>query len=158
MTKIRTALHQIFGRSPVVTTGIDVNTTQGLTLAGPGLALRGYDPVAYFTEGKPVIGKAAYTATYRNATYQFASEANLQAFQANPETYVPQYGGFCAFGVAVGAKFDGDPELWKVVDDKLYLNLNPDIQEQWEQNIPGHIGKANKHWPIIKDTAPANLS
>jgi YHS domain-containing protein len=155
MTKIRTTVRKLLGRSPVVTTGLDVNTTQGLTLAGPGLALRGYDPVAYFTEGQPVIGKATYTATYNQAAYQFATEANLQAFKAHPERYVPQYGGFCAFGVSVGAKFDGDPQLWKIVDGKLYLNLNPDIQEQWEKDIPGHIGKADKHWPVIKDTTPA---
>ena len=155
MTKMRTTVRKLLGRSPVVTTGLDVNTTQGLTLAGPGLALRGYDPVAYFTEGQPVIGKATYTATYNQAAYQFATEANLQAFKAHPERYVPQYGGFCAFGVSVGAKFDGDPQLWKIVDGKLYLNLNPDIQEQWEKDIPGHIGKADTHWPVIKDTTPA---
>jgi hypothetical protein len=81
--------------------------------------------------------------------------SSLQAFKAHPERYVPQYGGFCAFGVSVGAKFDGDPQLWKIVDGKLYLNLNPDIQEQWEKDIPSHIGKADKHWPAIKDTTPA---
>jgi YHS domain-containing protein len=158
MTKSRNTVRKLFGQSPVVAAGLDVNTTQGLTLAGPGLALRGYDPVAYFAEGKPVIGKAMYTATYNKAAYQFATEANLQAFKANPEKYVPQYGGFCAFGASVGAKFDADPQLWKIVADKLYLNLNPDIQEQWEKDIPRHISKADKHWPAIKDKVPAELS
>jgi YHS domain-containing protein len=158
MTTFRTIVRKLFGRSPVVQAGADVNTTHGLTLAGPGLALRGYDPVAYFTAGKPVIGTATYTATYNGAAYQFATEAHLQAFKANPAQYVPQYGGFCAFGVAVGAKFDGDPELWRVEDGKLYLNLNPDIQEQWEKDIPGHIAKANTNWPAIKDKAPADLN
>jgi len=158
MTTLRTLVRKLFGGSPAPVAGIDVNTTHGLTLAGPGLALRGYDPVAYFTEGKPVIGKATYTAMYNGATYQFASEAHLQAFKANPAQYVPQYGGFCAFGVAVGAKFDGDPELWRIEEGKLYLNLNPDIQEQWEKNIPGHITKADTNWPMIKDRAPAELS
>jgi len=122
------------------------------------LALRGYDPVAYFTEGKPIIGTATYTATHHAATYRFATEANLDAFKANPDQYVPQYGGFCAFGVAVGAKFDGDPELWRIENGKLYLNLNPDIQEQWEKDLAGHLVKANKKWPAIKDRAPADLS
>ena len=157
MTTIRTIARKIFGRLPDDHAGVDVNTTQGLTLAGPGLALRGYDPVAYFTDGKPVIGTATYTAIHNGATYRFATEENLKAFSANPEHYVPQYGGYCAFGVAVGAKFDGDPELWKIVDDKLYLNLNPDIQEQWEKDVAGHITKAGTNWPVIKDKAPADL-
>ena len=158
MAKIRTLIPRMFGRSSVARSGADVNTTQGLTLAGPGLALRSYDPVAYFTEGKPVIGTATYTATHNGATYRFASQENLEVFKSNPDKYVPQYGGFCAFGVAVGAKFDGDPELWKIEDGKLYLNLNPDIQEQWAKDIPGQIAKADKNWPGIKDIAPADLS
>ena len=101
--------------------------------------------MAYFTDGKPVIGQATYTATYHEATYQFAIAAHLQTFQANPTQYVPQYGGFCAYGVAVGAKFDGDPTLWTIVDGKLYVNLNPAIQEQWEKDIPGHITKADSN-------------
>lgn len=158
MTTIRTLIRKLFGHSPAAVAGVDVNTTQGLTLAGPGLALRGYDPVAYFAAGKPVIGTATYTATHNGASYRFANEENLKAFNANPETYVPQYGGYCAFGVAVGAKFDGDPELWKIVDGKLYLNLNPDIQEQWQKDVAGHITKADTNWQGIKDKAPADLS
>ena len=138
--------------------GVDVNTTRGLTAAGPGLALRGYDPVAYFTEGRPVIGKAQYAAVHNEATYRFATRAHLKTFQANPEKYVPQYGGFCAYGVAVGAKFDGDPTLWRIVDGKLYLNLNPRIQKKWEKDIPGNIVKANKNWSVIKDKVPPDLS
>ncbi len=158
MASISTFIPKMFGRLPDTQSGVDVNTTQGLTLAGPGLALRGYDPVAYFTEGKPVIGTATYTATHHEATYRFATEANLDAFKANPDQYVPQYGGFCAFGVAVGAKFDGDPELWRIENGKLYLNLNPDIQEQWEKDLAGNLVKADKKWPGIKDRAPADLS
>jgi YHS domain-containing protein len=157
MRTLRPIVRKLFGRPPTTLAGAAVNTTHGLTLEGPGLALRGYDPVAYFTEGKPVVGKATYTATYNNATYRFASEVHLKTFKANPAQYVPQYGGFCAFGVAVGAKFDGDPELWKIEDDNLYLNLSPDIQEQWEKDIQGHITKANTNWPVIKDKAPTEL-
>jgi YHS domain-containing protein len=157
MRTLRTIARKLFDRSPASVAGADVNTTHGLTLEGPGLALRGYDPVAYFTEGKPVVGNATYTATYNNATYRFASEAHLKTFKASPAQYVPQYGGFCAFGVGVGAKFDGDPALWKIEDDNLYLNLSPDIQEQWEKDISGYITKADTNWPVIKDKAPAEL-
>ncbi len=155
---VLTAAMLMFGLLPAALAGPDVNTTQGLTLAGPGLALRAYDPVAYFTEGKPVIGKATYSATHHEATYRFATKAHLKAFKSNPEKYVPQYGGFCAYGVSVGAKFDGDPTLWRIVDGKLYLNLNPKIQKQWGKDIPGHITKADQNWSVLKDRAPAELS
>lgn len=134
-----------------------VNVTNGLTLAKAPLAIHGYDPVAYFTEGRAVIGKAAFTATHDGAAYRFSSQANKDAFERNPERYVPQYGGFCAFGVSVGAKFDGDPTLWKVVDNKLYLNLNPQIQEKWQQDVSGNIAKADQHWKRIRDKAPAEI-
>ena len=146
------------GLSTVALAGVDVNTTRGLTLAGRGLALRGYDPVAYFTAGKPVMGQARYATTHNEATYRFSSKANLKAFKSNPERYVPQYGGFCAYGVSVGAKFDGDPHLWRIVDDKLYLNLNPKIQKLWEKDIPGNIIKADENWLVIQHKTPADLS
>lgn len=146
----------MLGASPAFA-GVDVNTTNGLTSAGPGLALHGYDAVAYFTEKKPLRGQAMYSATHRDATYRFASKANLETFQANPQKYVPQYGGFCAYGVSVGAKFDGDPTLWKVVDGKLYLNLNPEIQKKWEKDISGSIVKADQKWTVIKDKTSAEL-
>ena len=116
-----------------------------------GLALRGFDPVAYFTDNKPVKGDFAITVVHDDATYRFASEENKKLFEANPEKYLPQYGGFCAYGVANGVKVDGDPELWRVVDDKLYLNLSPVVVELWNKDIPGKIGEADKNWPGIKD-------
>ena len=169
MAKLYTRVHRtlitvvaaatlLLGLSAVALAGADVNTTRGLTGTGPGLALRGYDPVAYFTEGKPVMGQVTYAATHNDATYRFATKANLKAFKANPEKYVPQYGGFCAYGVAVGAKFDGDPHLWRIVDGKLYLNLNPKIQKQWEKDIPGNILRANENWSEIQHQTPADLS
>lgn len=134
-----------------------VNTTTGLTLAGAPLALRGYDPVAYFTEGRAVLGKPGITAAFDGAVYQFSSEANRSRFERNPSRYAPQYGGFCAFGVSVGAKFDGDPTVFKVVGDKLYLNVNTDIQKKWEADIEGNLQKSDKNWKRIRDAAPSEL-
>lgn len=135
----------------------EINVAPGMTLKGPGIAVHGYDPVAYFTVGKPVQGSAEHSVVHGGATYRFANADNMKAFQANPAKYVPAYGGFCAFGVSVGAKFDGDPRFWKIVDGKLYLNLNKKIQETWFKDIPGNIDKAEKSWTKIKHSDPATL-
>ncbi len=135
----------------------EVNMSTGMTLVGAPLAMHGYDPVAYFTEGRARVGKAAFSSKHGNAAYRFVSKANKEKFEQNPQRYVPQYGGYCAFGVAVGAKFDGDPTLFRIVDDKLYLNLNPDIQATWEKDIAGNIVKADGNWTQIRDKAPSEL-
>lgn len=135
----------------------ETNVTSGLTLQGSGLAAHGHDVVAYFTEGQPTIGRAEFSTAYRNATYRFATEEHRQAFQKDPERYVPQYGGYCAYGVSVGAKFDGDPRIWRIVDGRLYLNLNEDIQSTWEKDIPGNIKKADQSWSKIAHKTPDEL-
>jgi YHS domain-containing protein len=114
-----------------------------------GAALRGYDPVAYFKDNKPVKGSAQYTAAYKGSTFHFASQANRDAFAADPAKYAPQYGGFCAFGMAGGYKAAIDPAAFTVVDDKLYLNYDRAIQRQWSKDIPGFIAKADKNWPTV---------
>jgi YHS domain-containing protein len=128
--------------------GPDVNVT--IT----GLALRGYDPVAYFTDGKPIPGDYRITARYNEATYRFASQEHKILFETDPVKYLPQYGGFCAFGAAKGVKVDGDPAVWKIVDDKLYLNLAPPVYDRWSEDIPGNVKSANDNWPSLKDKAP----
>ncbi len=140
-----------------MTGGSQVNVSQGMTLAGAPLAIHGHDPVAYFTEGQAMLGSAKYTAKYGGAAFRFVSEANKKAFEKNPTRYAPQFGGFCAFGVSVGSKFDGDPRIFKVVDNRLYFNLNPEIRENWVKDIPGNIAKAETNWTRIKDRAPAEL-
>jgi len=133
---------------------IDVNAN------GNDVAIQGYDPVAYFTEETPTKGSASYTATYKNAIYHFSSEQNRDLFRASPTKYAPQYGGFCAFGVTKGRKFNTDPTAWRVVDGKLYLNLNKDVQKVWLEDIPGYITNANETWTSIKsftDGALENL-
>jgi YHS domain-containing protein len=114
------------------------------------LAIQGYDPVAYFTAGKPTKGSTTYTATYKNAIYQFSSAKNRDLFKANPNSYAPQFGGFCAFGVTKGRKFNTDPTAWRVVDGKLYLNLNHDVQKDWLKDIPGYITVGNETWTNIR--------
>ena len=136
----------------------ETNVSSGLTIQGPGLAVHGYDVVAYFTEGRPTQGSAKYASVYKDATYRFASQANLDAFEADPDAFAPRYGGYCAYGVAVGAKFDGDPHLWRIVDGALYLNLNQEIQEIWEEDIPDNIEKADRNWAEIAHKSPAELS
>lgn len=88
-----------------------------------GLAIEGYDPVAYFEEHKPVAGSAQYTTLYQGSRFQFASTANRDLFTAKPEKYAPQYGGFCAFGMAMGYKASIDPIAFNVVGGKLYLTI-----------------------------------
>lgn len=128
-----------------------------LNASSTGLAMQGYDPVAYFTDGAPAKGSYKITTVFNDATYRFASEEHKAQFEANPEAYLPAYGGYCAFGAAMGFKFDGDPTYWKIVDNTLYLNLSKDIQERWEGNIPGFVQDANGHWANIADVEPAAL-
>ncbi len=113
------------------------------------LAVSGYDPVAYFTNRKPVKGNAAHKISYKGAEYRFANAANLAKFKANPVTYAPQYGGYCAWAVSQGYTASGDPTVWKIVGGKLYLNYNREVGSRWEKDIPGHIRSANTNWPKI---------
>ena len=113
-----------------------------------GLGAKGYDVVAYFTEGQPLPGNAAHTHDHGGVTWRFVSARHRDLFKAEPAKYLPQYGGFCAWGVAQGRLFDVDPvNGWKVVDGKLFLNFNGDIQAAWEKDIPGFVSKANANWP-----------
>jgi YHS domain-containing protein len=114
-----------------------------------GVAVGGYDPVAYFTAQKPVQGKATITYEWKGAIWRFASEANRDAFKAMPEKYAPQYGGYCAYAVALGSRAKGDPLSWKIVDGKLYLNLSPSVQKLWQKDIPGYVKAADKNWPGV---------
>lgn len=113
------------------------------------VAVGGYDPVAYFTDGRPVPGTRQFTATHKGALYRFATAANRNAFLAQPDRYVPQYGGYCAWAVSQGYTASGDPRVWKIVNDKLYLNYNAEIGRRWEHDIPGHIRRADANWPKV---------
>lgn len=120
----------------------DVNTIDGI-------ALHGFDPVAYFTENKAVKGTAQLTAEYHGVTYEFASKEDQAAFQANPEKYIPQYGGFCAFAASRGVKADVDPHEFVVSDGKLYVNNSGRAQKLFQEDVKGNIEKADHNWPEV---------
>lgn len=117
-----------------------------------GAAIRGYDPVAYFTEHKPVQGSPAFTVEHRGSIFHFVSTANRDAFAANPEKFAPQYGGFCAFGMAKGYKATTDPSAYTIVGGKLYLNYSLSVRELWQDDIPGNIRRADGNWPEVKQS------
>lgn len=112
-------------------------------------AVAGYDPVAYFTAGKPLKGDARFKTMYNGAEWRFSSAENLAAFRANPARYAPQYGGYCAWAVSQGYTASGDPEVWKVVDGKLYLNYNAEVGRKWSADVPGFIAAGDKNWPKV---------
>ncbi|GAB5504358.1 YHS domain-containing (seleno)protein [Pyruvatibacter sp.] len=113
------------------------------------VAVSGYDPVAYFREGKPVEGSSAFELEHEGYTYRFANQTNLDDFIADPEAFAPQYGGYCAWAVSQGYTASADPDNWTIVDGKLYLNYNDDVQSTWETDIPGFIEKADSNWPKV---------
>jgi hypothetical protein len=117
-----------------------------------GAALSGHDAVAYFNDGKPVPGDAAITHAHRGSTFRFASAANRDAFAANPDRYAPQYGGYCAFGTTRGYKAATDPAAFSVVDGKLYLNYNREVQTAWSKDAKSHIVTADAKWPEVAKT------
>ena len=119
--------------------------TSFLSDAGAG----GYDVVAYFTESRPVEGSKDFVTEYKGAEWRFASQENLDMFLGNPDKYVPQYGGYCAWAVANNATASGDPLQWSVVNDKLYLNYDANIQVQWEADRDKFIVLGDKNWPDV---------
>ena len=135
----------------------ELNVSKGLVETGQPLAVHGYDVVSFFTQAKPTLGNSKFDETYQDVTYRFSSEENLMTFKSNPVKYAPQFGGYCAFGAALGKKFDGDPQSWTVTNGKLYLNLNPDIQEKFSKDVPGFIAKAEANWKKIQHSAVAGL-
>lgn len=114
-----------------------------------GQAIRGYDSVAYFKEGKPVEGKKQFQHEWKGAKWLFSSQQNRDEFAKDPNRYAPQYGGYCAWAVSQGYTASIDPEAWSIRDGKLYLNYSKKVQETWNKDIPGHIQRANQNWPSL---------
>ena len=112
-----------------------------------GLALKGYDAVAYFADGKPVEGRGEFEADWRGAKWRFASAEHREAFLREPDKYAPQYGGYCAYGVSQGHTAPIDPEAWTIIEGKLYLNYSKGVKKTWSEAIPKHIDEANRNWP-----------
>lgn len=142
--------------------GLVMLITSSLSFAGAdtetdanGVILAGYDAVSYFTENAAVEGRAEFTAVYNDAIYRFSSAKNRDVFSANPEKYAPQYGGFCAYGAALGKKFEVNGKAFEIVDGKLYVNKNEDVYETWVEDKAENILDADKEWLVIA-TVPAS--
>jgi len=112
-------------------------------------AVEGHDAVAYFTQGQPVKGSKQFSTQYQGAEFRFASAENLATFQADPAKYAPQYGGYCAWAVSQGYTAKGDADHWAIVDGKLYLNFNKQVQTTWNEDRAGFIDKADTEWPTV---------
>ncbi len=117
--------------------------------ATEGIAILGTDPLAYFTLGQPTSGDPAFSHDWNGVTWHFATAQHRDLFAADPKRYTPQYGGFCAYAVSRGYTADIDPNAWRIVDDKLYLNLSPRVQTLWERDVPGNISRADQNWPRL---------
>jgi hypothetical protein len=114
-----------------------------------GLALHGYDPVAYFTDARAVEGSARFEHRWNGATWRFGSAANRDRFLAAPETYAPQFGGYCAWAVSRNYTADTDPQAFEIVNGKLYLNYSKLVQLRWKLDREGNIRKADQNWPRL---------
>ncbi|WP_368187436.1 YHS domain-containing (seleno)protein [Aestuariibius sp. HNIBRBA575] len=119
------------------------------TFAVDGIAIRGADPVAFFTQGGPVMGDAAHSYDWAGATWHFANAENRDMFAADPTAYAPQFGGYCAFAASKGALATSVPEAWTIYEGKLYLNFSVAVRQVWSEDIPGNIALAEANWPGI---------
>ena len=131
-------------KSPVTA----VNTTDGV-------GVKGYDPVAYFIAGRPIAGVDLYTYRYMGITYRFASAQDRENFKADPQKYLPQYGGYCAYAMSIDRIADIDPSRWAIVNNKLYLNNNYLSFHLWSLDKEGHIASADHYWPLYPKTVVA---
>lgn len=122
------------------------------------VAIHGYDPVSYFTNEKAVEGSAKYTATHDGAIYRFSSQKNRDLFKADADRYAPQFGGYCAMGVALNKKLDVDPHAFYIEDNKLYLNLNKDVQKKWLTDVDGYVKSADRIWDGIENLSVADAN
>jgi YHS domain-containing protein len=113
------------------------------------VAINGFDPVAYFNQQQPVEGSPAHSSEWNGAKWLFSNAENKAAFDANPEEFAPQYGGYCAYAVSKGYTASTDPDAWTVHDGKLYLNYSKTVRLLWSRDIPGHVASADKNWPAV---------
>ncbi|SGZ06011.1 YHS domain-containing (seleno)protein [Moritella viscosa] len=148
--KLSTFVKSTFMTTALVASSLTFAANIEVNASSNDIAISGYDTVSYFTKGTPTKGSNDFTAAYKGAIYQFSSAANRDLFKADPSKYAPQYGGFCAMGVALNKKLDTDPTAWHIRGDKLYLNYNKAVQTKWNTDIPGYIETAQVNWIDIK--------
>jgi YHS domain-containing protein len=145
----RTALSLFAGLGLTLVAAAPVHAAPANYTGGTGAGASGYDVVAYFTQSKPVRGKASITASYNGVEWRFSSEANKALFVANPGKYAPKYGGYCAWAVAHGVTAAGSPQAWSIVGGRLYLNINKSIRAKWKADASTQIRNGNKNWPSV---------
>ena len=136
--------------APLLLAAFIATAAAGEIFTKGGVAIRGTDPVAYFTESRPVAGKDAFTTEWNGATWKFASADNLAKFKTDPAKYAPQFGGYCAWAVSQGYSASTVPEAWDIVDGKLYLNYSLGVQSTWRGDRAGNIVKGHANWPQVK--------
>ena len=128
---------------------LPTHAAQPPVFATNGVAIHGYDPVAYFTMSRPVEGDAATTSDHEGATFRFANAEHKALFDADPEKYAPKYGGYCAYAVSKGATARTVPEAWSIHDGRLYLNYSTGVRRTWLKDVPGNIQRADANWPGV---------
>lgn len=140
------------GLAAASATMISARTARARIFTGfvEGTALGGYDAVAYHTTGQALRGSEAITLSYQGAVWRFASAENRSLFEANPDAYAPEYGGHCAWATAQGYLAQGDPEVWRIVDGRLFLNASQGINRRWLRDVPGFISEADANWPSLR--------
>jgi hypothetical protein len=127
-------------------------TAQSSEVFAPsGIAINGYDPVAFFTESKPMKGLTGFSCNWKNVQWNFISQANLDTFKSSPEKFAPQFGGYCAYGTSQGHKAPTQVDTWTIVNEKLYFNYNMKVKGLWDKNRMPLIDSANVKWPSIKN-------
>ena len=129
-----------------------INVMAGAFNETNGVAIEGFDPVAYMSEKKAVKGSAEFTRVFKGSVFQFKSAENRDAFSANPQKFAPQYDGYCAYGVSRGYKAATSPDAFTVVNGKLYLNYNNEVKTMWTKDMPGLIDKADSNWAAVEKT------
>jgi len=123
------------------------STVSPVNVTSRDIAIKGYDPVAYFIDQRPIKGNPAFEYLWKGAKWRFATAAHRKQFKADPEKYAPRYGGYCAYAVSQGKIVDIDPEAWTIFEGRLYLNVSKDVRRLWEQDREGYIRKADENWP-----------
>ena len=136
----------------LVTTLLPVSAKDLLNTTWTGAAIKGYDPVAYFSDSKAIEGKTDFQSMHDGATYYFASKEHKDLFDANPEKYLPQFGGYCAYGVSINKTVNIDPTAFQIIDGKLYLQYSQDILAKFNQDPSGNLQKAQANWPNLVET------
>lgn len=152
MKKFLLAIVTFFSVSAAATVSASADS-----VANSVVGVQGYDLVSYHKSEKPLQGNGNHVVTIEGVNYLFTNKANKKAFASNPGKYLPGYGGYCAYGAAVGKKFIGDPTVWAIVDGKLYFNLDNNVKNIWVKDIPGNLKKADRNWTSIKNVPASEL-